>query len=101
PVILNGGVLGGSANNLSLSNAAGGGGAPNGTSVPSLIVLAPSTIQLDDIPAPGGPHTLTISGIVSGNAPLNVLGFDGSRTTSPIGLTSALVLSNPNNEYSG
>src|SRR5579862_7194171 len=88
-VILNGGTLGCGGANGNIGDTAGGTG-PNGLTVPSVIVAADSTIQLDDIPAPGGPRQLTISGIVAGRANLNVLGFDGSRATAPTALTSVL-----------
>ncbi len=99
-VILNGGTLGCGAGNGAISNATGATG-PNGTTVPSLIVTADSTIQLDDILTPGTARQLTISGIMAGSGNLKLLGFDGSRAASSTTLTSTLILTNPNNQYTG
>ncbi|HLX61155.1 MAG TPA: PA14 domain-containing protein, partial [Planctomycetota bacterium] len=100
-VILNGGTIGCAGGNATLNDNQGGGGAPDGRINPSLLVTAPSTIVVDDAVTPGTARQFTISGIVAGSSPLTVIGLDGSRAVSPTTLTSVLILTNPNNTYSG
>ena len=89
PVILNGGTFGASGGN---GGASVTGGQGNNAGAQSLIVTAPSTINLDDVVTPGTARIVTISGILAGTAPLTVNGLNG---------TTALILSNLSNVYTG